>query len=302
MYDAMPMNAPAATRLKVIELAHGRLELADLGPGNCPSFSPNNDRVAFLDNSRAEAAEMAVWLMRADGSDRRVLSYYGRPRWSPDSRKILIVDFQKPRNLMLMDLSAGQTTPLKIAGKNIFWEPVWSGNETIVVAIGTQYPDAIALIDVKTPGESSIKETLWKKGDGRDVQPFYPLYSPATGLCVFVGLENKRKALYSFRRGQSDPPRRLEPEGDDNLLQDLAFSPDGRCVLFSSDRPLRPRPGAAPAEMEISLSSKSASENAYRRALLRGLLGEPQTRALLKMWALQRRQPSQFARRAGRWR
>ena len=64
--------------------------------------------------------------MRADGSDRRVLSYYGRPRWSPNSRQVLIVDFQKPRNLKLMDIPVGQTTPLTIAEKNIFWEPIWT--------------------------------------------------------------------------------------------------------------------------------------------------------------------------------
>ena len=28
-------------------------------------------------------------------------------------------------------------------------------------------------------------------------------------------------ALYSFERGQTDPPKRLEPEGFDTLMQDL---------------------------------------------------------------------------------
>ena len=240
MYDAMPMNEPAATKLKVIELAHGQLERNELGPGNCPSFSPNDDRIAFLNNAGRVAAEMAVWIMQANGSDRRVLSHYGRPRWSPNSRQVLIVDFQKPRHLMLMDIGLGQTIPVTIAEKNIFWEPSWCGNETIAAVVGVQQPEAIVLIDVRTTGKANIKGTLWTVGNGLDVQPFYPLYSAATGRCVFVGVENKKKALYAFRRGQSDPPRRLEPEGDDNLLQDLAgLSPDGRYVLFSSDRPER---------------------------------------------------------------
>jgi hypothetical protein len=65
---------------------------------------------------------------------------------------------------------------------------------------------------------------------------------------LHLGLNIARAALYSFRHGQTDPPRRLEPEGHDNHLLDLAYSPDGRYNLFASDRPgLRPR-GLAPPE------------------------------------------------------
>ncbi|HZW29195.1 MAG TPA: hypothetical protein VFF52_00705 [Isosphaeraceae bacterium] len=39
--DVMPANRVPLTRLKVIELAHGSLEINDLGLGNCPGFSPN---------------------------------------------------------------------------------------------------------------------------------------------------------------------------------------------------------------------------------------------------------------------
>jgi RNA polymerase sigma factor (sigma-70 family) len=246
IYDAMPMNEPRATRLKVIELAEGRLKLTDLGPGNCPTFSPADDHIAFLNNSNVGGAAVAVWRMQADGSDRRMLGDYGRPRWSPDDRQMLIVDFAKPRGLMLKDIGLKTGGPLTIAGFNIFWEPSWAGGESIVAAIGTVVPDAIALVDVSVPGHAGIKETLWKKGDGTNVEPFCPLYSVATGRCVFVGVENKRKALYTFRRGQSDPPRRLEREGDDNLLQDLAASPDGRYVLFTSDRRSKDHVSAAP--------------------------------------------------------
>ncbi len=60
-------------------------------------------------------------------------------------------------------------------------------------------------------------------------------------------------ALYSFKRGKADPPRRLEPAGYDSLLQDLAFSPDGRYLLFTSNRtgPRQRGGAAAPASVPM---------------------------------------------------
>jgi hypothetical protein len=62
---------------------------------------------------------------------------------------------------------------------------------------------------------------------------------------AFLGMAMEL-ALYSFERGQTDPPKRLEPEGFDTLMQDLALSPDGRYVLFSSNRS-GPRQGGSAA-------------------------------------------------------
>jgi hypothetical protein len=93
------------------------------------------------------------------------------------------------------------------------------------------------LIDVNDPEQGKIKEVLWKRGKGLDVTPYDPVYSTVTRRCVFAGKhEDKGIALYMFERGKADPPKRLEPEGFDNILMDLAFSPDGRYVLFRSDR------------------------------------------------------------------
>ena len=147
-----------------------------------------------------------------------------------------------------MDVRPEKSGPLQLAGQNVFSEPSWAGNETIVAAIGSDAPDSIALIDVSDPGHANIKEVLWKKGKALDVAPSCPLYSAGTRRCVFVGAAAKGVALYSFRHGQPGPPRRLEPDGHDNLIVDLAASPDGRYILFSSDRPGRgQRPVAPPS-------------------------------------------------------
>ena len=239
VYDAMALNEVQRTRLKVIQLDGGKLQVVDLGLGNCPTFSPNDDRIAFLNNSNADGASFGVWLMKADGSGRRALGEYGRPKWSPDSRQFFIVDFAMTRSVTLMDIRPEKSGPLSLAGVNLFPEPSWAGNELIVAAVGGAEPDSIALIDVSEPGEARIKETLWKRGKGPDVAPYHPVYSSATGRCVFIGSGVKGKALYAFRRGQADPPHRVERDGFDKEMVDLATSPDGRFVVFSGDRPGR---------------------------------------------------------------
>jgi hypothetical protein len=157
------------------------------------------------------------------------------------------VDFATPRNVTLMDIRPEKSGPLTLPGMNIFPEPTWAGNELIAAAVGGAEPDTVALIDVSEPGRARIKEVLWKRGKGPDVAPYHPVYSPATGRCVFIGSGTKGKALYALRHGQAEPPHRVERGGYDMEMVDLASSPDGRYVLFSGDRPGRRPAQPAPA-------------------------------------------------------
>jgi hypothetical protein len=234
----------AVSRLKAIDLAEGRLETRDLGPGGSPDLSPSDDRVIFLLNRGSlPGAQAGVWLMKADGTDRRVLGGAGRPRWSPDSRQFMIVTPSDPPDITIMDVRPEKSGLLRIGDQTISSMPSWAGQETVVAAFGANAPDAIALIDVSEPEQGKVKEILWKRGGSLDVTPSCPIYSPVTRRCVFVGTEEgKGSALYSFVHAKADsgkpqdPPRRLEPQGFDKLIQDLTFSPDGRFVVFASDR------------------------------------------------------------------
>lgn len=239
LFDAMPVRKYNQARMGAIAVSDQGLEIQELGPGNCPAFSPEVDRFAFLLNPDAiPDAESGVWVMNADGTGSRRVGGYGRPRWSPDGRQFLVAGFGNPSCTMaLLDAETGQERPLDVPGHKVFLTPSWAGDKTVVAAIGAEVADVIALLDVTDPAAVKVKEVLWKKGDGADVTPSYPVYNAETRRCVFVGAGPKGMALYVVRRGKSAPAKRLEPEGLDRPITDLAASPDGRYVLFCSDRP-----------------------------------------------------------------
>jgi hypothetical protein len=262
LFDASTGGGGASiSRLKALDLAEGRLEIRDLGPGTCPDLSPLDDRIIFLKSSGQPGAEGGVWLMRADGSDRRLLGGAGRPKWSPDSRQFMIISPSDPCEVTIMDVRPERSGALRIAERNIFSVPSWAGEATIAAVIGSDVGDTIALVDVSDPEQGKVKEVLWKAGQGSDVRPSFPVYSPATRRCVFVAKEEgKGSALYSIRQGQPGPAKRLEREGSDQVIQGLCSSPDGRYVVFCSDRKLaglaphaRPQSVDAPALSGITI-------------------------------------------------
>jgi hypothetical protein len=237
LFDATPGTRWNLTRLMAIDPGDGRPTVMDLGTGNCPTSSPADDRIAFLSN--ADGVPTGVWLMKADGSDRRLLGAYGIPRWSPHGGQLMIVSFGNPRQVTIMDANPEKSGALELPGSQIFSVPSWADAGTIVAVIVSDEGDALALIDVSDPSQAKVKEILWRKADGLDIRQSWPIYWPGTGRCVFTGIGPRGMALYSVQKGKAEPARRLGPERDLPKISSLALSPDGRYVLYSGHGPDR---------------------------------------------------------------
>ncbi len=253
LFDASPGMSFAKTRIMAVEATGSDLRLVDLGAGNCPTISPDGERIAFFLNPGAvEGEESGVWLMDADGSNRRRLAGLGGlTKWSPDGRHVLVSSFRSPLRLTLVDVQTGQPRPLKLAGYDLFSAPSWAGDgQTIVALARSESGIGIVLVDVAEPEQAEVKQVLWRARDRLDVAVAYPVYSPKTRCCVFVGKDDRAMALYVVYTGQFDPPKRLESGGYDNKIAALAFSPDGRYVLFCSDRPKADRQAAIPGDAQ----------------------------------------------------
>jgi hypothetical protein len=106
-----------------------------------------------------------------------------------------------------------------------------------VAGIGLTENDTIALIDVSDPPQAKVKEVLWKRANGPDVEPLYPILSATTGRCIFVGEGANDMALYSVQQNKAGPAQRLVLKERHPWIADLAFSPDGRYIIYCAKSP-----------------------------------------------------------------
>ena len=241
------------SRVKGLDLVEGRLRIKDLGSGACPEFSPTDDRIIFLlpvetpDEHQFAPPDLSggVWMMQSDGEGRRKLAGTGRPRWSPDGHQFLVVNPAEPREVTVIDDRVGaKSGVLEVQGGKIFSMPAWAEPGTIVAALGVDSADRVALVDVSNPENALVKEVLWKRRDDRGPTPSYPVYSPVTRRCVFVGTRDGQSVLMAVDRGTKADAQPIEaalpPKAS---IRDVAISPDGSHLLFASDARAS-RPGA----------------------------------------------------------
>lgn len=244
LFDAMRGTEYQNLHIKALECGPEGPKLTDLGLGACPSWSPDDRRLAFLLNSPNEAVEQTgIWVMEADGSQRRRAGEYGIPLWSPDGHSFLIVTFGEPRHLKVIDAAKGQVHEFEVPGGSIRSWPSWAGGDLLVAVIGTEKTsNAVALVDVRRNEPEAIKAILWRRSPQLDVSPAWPVFSAATRRCVFVGETAQGMALYEVEQGKPAEVKRLEKGGLDQRIAGLSLSPDGRFLLFCSTRqPAAPR-------------------------------------------------------------
>jgi RNA polymerase sigma factor (sigma-70 family) len=234
-------------RLVAIEARDGRPTYTELGAGNHPTFSPDDRRIAFLlDPGGEPGSQPGIWVMRADGTQRRRLGEFGAPLWSPDGREFLFNTYADRPVSTVINLEAKEGGPIQVAGHRIVSWPSWAGPGTLVSVLATDgEPESIALLDVSKPGEAKVIEVLWKRGKDLDVVPRWPVYRPDTRCCYFVGPEPTKRTIYSVRRGESRQARSMGvvehyvPGMQAQQLGGLSLSPDGRYLLFQAHRPER---------------------------------------------------------------
>jgi hypothetical protein len=239
VFDATPGKEFSKTHIVATDFPGSeQRKFTDLGAGNCPTWSPDVKQIAFRLNARALAdAEPGIWIMNADGKERRRIADGDLPKWSPDGRKILSVSFSNPCTLALIDAKSGDSQPVELADHQFYSVPSWAGDgQTLVAVVRGKGPLSIGLIDVSDPAKAKIKEVVWPRGIGVSDEPIYPVYSAEEKRCVFIGRSPMGLFLDRIDDETKGVPLKLEPNSTGERIAGLAISPDGKQVLYCSER------------------------------------------------------------------
>ena len=227
--------------------------LRDFGWGINPSWSPDDRHVAYLTyEGNPIGAKEGIWIMDADGTNRRWLVSGLVPRWSPDGKYLICHDYSNASrdDILLVDVENGASRPLlkskgwhlknygaewSLDGRKLVFAGEFAGNDHIAT-IGLRDDDQVEIL------YTNIDKTVELLGP--------PVYSPDGRQIVFIEQEaGKPNAprlwwhsyLYSMPADGSAAPTSLEGKKLGNINRGPAFLPDGSKLLFSSERysPLR---------------------------------------------------------------
>jgi Tol biopolymer transport system component len=235
----------AVTDAKVYVAAIGgpfKGNVREYGYGNTPAWSPDNRQIAYMINdSNPIGAQGGLWIMDADGTNRRWVAQAWFPRWSSDGKTILCHGlFDQGPSLALVDVATGSM-------RNLLTSNGW----TLQQYGGNWSPDGKQVVFIGSFGGKDRLATIDASGDDKSIRILYTndeashsLGGPPDGkqivFCIQESPSGPRRwwktYLYSLALDSVDPPALVEKKRVGSINRNMAFSPDGSKLLFSSER------------------------------------------------------------------
>ena len=211
----------------------------DIGSGNTPSFSPDDQQVAFFMTDRnASGARPGIYVMNADGTNREWICEGSRPRWSPDGDKLVIASGHEGfASLYVYDTVSLERTRVLARGYDSVIGAAFSPDSSRLVFIGfksgqaragstTQEGD-VAILDVKADSQPDVvchNRVGW-----------HPDWSPVANKLLFRISDGSLERLHILDLEGDKKPAAI-PNQLGRTNRDATWSPDGKRIVFVSDR------------------------------------------------------------------
>jgi len=208
----------------------------DLGAGAMPSWSPDGKRLVFCKYGSG------IWVMNADGSGEKHIGDEGWGcDWSPTSDQIVTTVYG-PANVCIIDVDTGDWRSLLETQqyRSIYWNLCWSpdGKSICFKGMRTDGTQEVAIVNAKGDAHG-FKVLLSTKDDPFDsINPIVAWEGNAEQILIPLRSKgSKFWQMYLLDPKGKLPPERLPGQKDEGHYAEMAWSPDGKQVVFNIEEP-----------------------------------------------------------------
>ena len=242
VFDMSPGKNWQGTNLGLLELTGNRAgEIRDLGIGSAATWSQDGQQLAmWFHNNAVVGVPSGLFLMTADGESHIRFGSGVLPRWSPNADLILTPQkMQGARIPTVIDVFTGEMRELKQKEVTFMSRPTWMPDGKSIVTVA--FKDEVSSLMEYSLTEDSFefKRTLWtNEDDPEEPMLSLPAISP-DGKTIVGSVYLERDIAYLDRIDLTkNPPvrTRLEPQLDGVLNVHPRWSPDGKWIVFASNR------------------------------------------------------------------
>lgn len=199
-----------------------------------PAFSPDGNLVAFAwTGAQGDNEDIYVKLIDSESLLRltRSAARDQRPAWSPDGRHIAFIRTQGEgcEVFLVPALGGGER---RLAGCTVVPEAglAWSPDGRWLALPGRPAPGQPAAIFLLSVEAGTLRQVTFPE----QAADLYPAFSPDGRRLAFVRFTNERVGDLYVAPLEGGEPKRLT--FDDRLILGHAWTPDGRRIIFSSNR------------------------------------------------------------------
>ncbi|NKB69597.1 MAG: DUF5050 domain-containing protein [Candidatus Latescibacteria bacterium] len=144
-----------------------------------PSWSPDGSTIAF---ESQRDGDVAIWLMDADGANKRKLTKGREPSWSPDGNRIVFTSGQFDDNDEIYTIGLDGSNRTRLTdGKKFDWFPNWAGQGDRLVFCSERFGGQELML-MRVDGTAQTRVTIAEK-----TYELEPVWSPDGRGVAYMG-------------------------------------------------------------------------------------------------------------------